>query len=363
MKTLDSELVRLVFQAVRNPEKWQQVLQHVIGVTPAKAAIITLRDRKTCQIVNDDALEREYHSPLIQGFPLEAVVYYLEELRTIDPWAAAQVSHHPHLPTIMSTICHPAEASDRLFFDWLEAGGLRDTVAFELDRFPGHWTAINLFLEHYDTDDSKTLLDYCNTHASVLREAWQSSQHVIRCRQAGQAALNSLSDSAVPTCIVTHSGDLYLSNDAFQDLQAQGVVRFSGPSRRVSLAHNVEITGSQAQLMPDMPRHEATDSTVAVQASPFEIDPLYKEKKERYWLLRFQLGNGRYRETTSYALGLLTVQERQIFDAICAGDSVQAAGQKIGIQRSRAFDVWANVKSKLGISNAHELRGILAGSR
>lgn len=360
MTTLDPKLVKLAFQAVRNPTKWQQVLQHIIDVTPAKAAIITLRDRKTCQIVNDDALEREYHSPLIQGFPLEAVAYYLEELRAIDPWAAAQVGHHPHRPTIMSTLCHPAKAVDRRFFDWLEMGGLRDTVAFELERVPGNWTAINLFLEHYDTDEGKALLKYCNAHCSLLCEAWQSSQHVIRCQQAGQAALNSLSDSAVPACIVTQSGDLFLSNDAFHELRKQGVVRQSGPAGRISLCSNVEFTGSQAQVMPGLPRHEAADGAITVQASPFEIDPLYQEKKQRYWLLRFQTSIGKRNEIAAYNLGLLTYQERQIFDAICAGASVQAAGQKIGIQRSRAFDVWANVKAKLGISSAHELRGYSA---
>lgn len=357
MKTLDSDLVRLAFQAVRNPDKWQQVLQHIIDVTPAKAAIITLRDRKTCQIVNDDALEREYHSPLIQGFPLEAVVYYLEELRTIDPWAAAQVTHHPHKPIIMSTICHPAKTRDRRFFDWLEMGGLRDTVAFELDRVPGHWTAINLFLEHYDTDEGRDLLDYCNVHSSLLCEAWQSSQHVIRCQQAGQAALNSLSDSAVPACIVTHSGDLFLANEAFDALRAQGVVRQSGPSGRVSLCNDAQIIGAQSQLMPRLPRHEAVDSIATVQASPFEIDPLYQAKKERYWLLRFQASTNQNHQAQTYPLALLTQQERQLFDAICAGASVQSAGQEIGIQRSRAFDVWGSIKSKLGIVNAHQLRG------
>ena len=146
MAELDANLVKLAFQAIRTPQKWQNLLQHIIDVTPAHAAIITLRDKKTCQIVNDDALEQEYHSPLIQGFSLEAVTYYLEELRTIDPWAAAQIHHYPHRPTVMSKVIVPRDTKDRRFFDWLEMGGLKDTIAFELDRMPGNWTAINLFM-------------------------------------------------------------------------------------------------------------------------------------------------------------------------------------------------------------------------
>jgi len=363
---LDEGLIKFAFQAVRKPEKWQQVLQHIISVTPAKAAIITLRDRKTCQIVNDDALEREYHSPLIQGFPIDAVIYYLEKLRTIDPWAAAQVAHHPHRPTLMSTICHPARAKDRRFFDWLETGGMRDTVAFELERVPGHWTAINLFLENYDSTEGRTLLDYCNTHFALLCEAWQSSQHVVRCQQTGQAALNSLSDSFIPACVVTNDGTLFLANEAFQELLGKDVVRQSGPSGRVSLGETVQLTGPHAERVPLLPRHEERDNfdeIVSAQPSPFEIDPLYQEKKEQYWLLRFQASSTPTGGTRDYPLSVLTTQERKLFEAICAGATVIEAGKDVGVQRSRAFDIWANVKSKLKITNAHELRGIAAASR
>lgn len=356
MAQLDAQLVRLALQAVRFPDKWQKLLQHIMAVTPAKAAIITLRDRKTCQIVNDDALEREYHSPLIQGFPLEAVTYYLEELRTIDPWAEAQIAHHPHRPTIMSRICHPAKAKDRRFFNWLETGGLRDTVAFELDRVPGHWTAMNLFIENYDSDEGVALLEYCNIHFELLSDAWRSSQYVIRCQQTGQAALNSLSDNAVPACIISHTGEVFLANEVFEALKERGAVRRSGPLARLSLCQNMSIYGTRASEVPDLPRHDAIEALISVHASPFEIDPMYRSKKDSYWLLRFQTSTLPKRETVAYDLGCLTPQERQLFDAISAGNSVQEAGKLIGIQRSRAFDVWNQVKVKLGIRNAHDLR-------
>lgn len=359
---VDAELVRLAFQAVRAPHKWQSVLQHVIKVTPAAAAIITLRDKKTCQIVNDDALEAEYHSPLIQGFDLDAVVFYLTELRTIDPWAKAQTQVYPHIPTVMSRVLDPRTATDRRFFDWLERGGLRDTIAFELERLPGHWTAINLFTRNIGGPETEELLAYCNLHSSILREAWQSSQHVMHCRQSGQAVLDHLAASSVPACILSPSGEVTLVNDAFQSLSRSGIARISQPSGRLSLCLNAELDLSASQSDVAVLRHAAVDDSVSVAASPFEPDPLYAQKKEKHWLLRFEAGVGAKKRVTSvgFPLERLTAQERKLFDVISRGASVQEAGQEIGIQRSRSFEVWACVKDKLGISNAHELRGLVS---
>ena len=116
---MDSNLVNLAIDAIRTPEQWQRVLQHIMAVTGAPAAMITLRDSATCQIVNDDALEREYHSPMISGFPPHAVTFYLNELRTIDPWAVAQRMHPPFIPVAMSQICPPGTIQDTRFFSWL----------------------------------------------------------------------------------------------------------------------------------------------------------------------------------------------------------------------------------------------------
>ncbi len=360
MNELDGALVKLAFQAVRSPQQWQKLLKHLIDVTPASAAIITLRDKKTCQIVNDNALEQEYHSPLIQGFSLEAVTYYLEELRTIDPWAKAQIRHYPHRPTVMSKVMDPRTADDRRFFDWLEMGGLRDTIAFELERMPGHWTAINFFMSEIDTPETETLLSYCNVHFEILREAWQSSQHVLRCQQSGMTALNHLSKHDVPACILTPSGEIFQKNAAFQNLIGSGITKISQPSGRLSLCLNADLRISESGYDVAISRHGHVEQDVTVSAVPFEPDPLYSQKKEQHWLLRFETGNSPsiQMDSVGYPLEHLTHQERKLFDVVSKGAGVQEGGQLIGIQRSRTFEVWAQVKGKLGISNAHELRGL-----
>ena len=140
----DPKLPAKLMAAVRDFSSWQGVLQHLRYATDAKAAMITLRDKKTCQIVNDIALERTFHSPLVCGFSIESAAYYLQKLRTIDPWAEAQRHHYPFRPTLMSAVCNPSDMPKNEFFKWLDDLGYHETVVFELNRMEGHWSALNL---------------------------------------------------------------------------------------------------------------------------------------------------------------------------------------------------------------------------
>ena len=134
---IDPKLATKAMVAIRDLSGWQDVLQHMMLSTGAKAAMITLRDAKTCQIVNDVALETTFHSPLVCGFTMESAAYYLQQLRTIDPWAEAQRQHYPFQPTLMSTVCDPASMPENKFFEWLSTLGCRETVVFELSRMVG----------------------------------------------------------------------------------------------------------------------------------------------------------------------------------------------------------------------------------
>ena len=136
-----------LINAIQDPQKWGDVLDHIMDTTGAKAALITLRDKETCQIVNDVDLEAKFHSPLIRGFSQEAIIHYLTNLRTIDPWAEFQRSNYPLRPVQMSKVCPTETIADTRFFDWLRGEGFQDTIVFELDRMAGYWTAMNLFLE------------------------------------------------------------------------------------------------------------------------------------------------------------------------------------------------------------------------
>ena len=362
MREIDGQLVKLALHAIREPQRWERVLQHLIATTPAKAAIITLRDKTTCQIVNDDALVQEYHSPLIQGFSLESVAYYLEELRTIDPWAEAQRTTYPYRPTVMSTICHPNDVEDKRFFSWLEKEGLQDTVAFELDRVPGHWTAINLFLEHRETSDSHTLLEFCNLHFDLLRESWQSSQQMLRYKQSGDAALNQMSIRSRPACIITPNGAVFQKNSAFQNLQDNGAIKISPASNKLSICKNAEFYGDPDFDKTIVASHDSIDESCKAIVSPFEPDPLYKEKKDRYWLLSFGPVDGicSTKLEQVYELNVLLRQQRLFFDAVCDGANIAEAGKKVGVQRARAYVIWSEIRQKLELESVHELRGIIA---
>jgi len=114
MANIDKRFISLCFDAVAQPSKWKRVLEHMMQMTGSPAAMITLRDASTCQIVDDQALIDQFHSPLICGFREEAVKYYLGSLSTIDPWAEAQTSNRPYRPVLMSNICMAEDLYDVL---------------------------------------------------------------------------------------------------------------------------------------------------------------------------------------------------------------------------------------------------------
>lgn len=353
---LDEKLVTLAMRAIQNEEKWYLLLQHIVETTDAKAAIITLRDKRTCQIVNDEALMQDYHSPLIYGFLPEQAMYYLQNLTDKDPWAEAQISHYPFQPTIMSDVCPPDEVEDRRFFDWLNDLGIEDTIAFELECMPDYWTACNLFLESQTAPENLDVLEYANRHLNVLRNAWHSSQEMVRSRQSGRAALEHLSSLEIPACIITQANSVVSSNAQFSDLQAQGVVRLVGPKKRLSLSNTVNVLSGSDWVKTKLARHENGDETFNVSATPFRQDPLYQRTKSDHWILTFQRRASHFANQRIFDLKVLTKRERELLDQIRAGKKIEDAGKAIGYGRSQTYKIWDAVREKLSISNAHQIR-------
>jgi hypothetical protein len=358
MAQLDGKLFDLLFKAIRNPDRWDRVLQHILAVTDAKAGIITLRDRKTCQIVNDNALEEKYHSPLIQGFTSEAVAYYLEKLAATDPWAEAQRSHHPHHPVLMSSICPVESVADTQFFDWLAKAGMQDTVVFELDRSSKFWTACNLFLEGEDPEAANRLLQYANTHFRHIKEAWQASQDLVRLKQSGKASLDKLGSFAIPACIAGPAGEVFRSNDRFEALLETGCARLSRPSNRLSVCKDATWFASDAEVEAEILRHGDCEMSLEVSVEAFEPDPLYRDKREPLWLFTFggEAAGKRSDRHLVLELNKLSDQERKLADAIREGLDVKQAGVAIDVKRARAFEIWRAIRDKLGIESIHQLR-------
>lgn len=299
MFDLDEKFVSLCFDAVRSPDRWERVLTYMMMVTGSPAAMITLRENSTCQIVIDKALIERFHSPLICGFPPPVVEYYLLELRTIDPWAEAQIANRPHRPVLMSNVCDPDTVSDRRFFIWLESLGIADTVACEIGNFPGYWTACNIFVPADRSDIGGDALSFLSTHQSILKSAWRASQDSIQSEQSGYAVLAELSNLELPACIMSDRGSLLLSNDAFEKLLTSGAAKVSGAERILKVADTANVVGNADDLpkgLFSLPVDNLGD--LIVSARSFDLDPLYPDRRKRSWLLTFRtktaLGNPIY---------------------------------------------------------------------
>lgn len=344
-----------LMEAVRDPEKWGDVLDLIMLMSGAKGAIITLRDRQNCQIVNDIELETKYHSPLIRGFTTDQIVYYLTNLRTADPWAEFQKTYYPHRPLQMSKVCPRDSVEDTRFFDWLDDIGFEDTVVFELDRVAGYWTAINLFLEKPDTPDARRAMTFAQEYCDLLRGAWVSSQALAQSRQSSGALLERAAGAGAPICIVGANGELLDSNELFDELLDEGSIRVSGPDKRLSFANSVTLVGLKRWEQTALVRHNSRAPAVTLLASRLDPDPIFAGKRESHWILTSGAKSGSGTVPATY-LDLLTRQERGLYDGIVAGKSVEDAGKAVQLKRSRSFEVWSAVKDKLGIKSAHQLR-------
>lgn len=347
--------------AIQNPQKWGDVLDCIIDITPAKGAIITLRDKTNCQIVNDVELEQRFHSPLIRGFSKVAIIHYLTELRTIDPWAAYQKTYYPYRPVQMSRVCPPDTIKVPDFLNWLKGEGFEDTIVFELDRMSGYWTAINLFLEKSEGPEAELTMAFAKDHYDLLRSSWKASQELAWSRQANRALMARAASGGAPVCLAGANGEMIECNALFEKLIDRDVIRLSGPGRKISFAENISIHGLDRWEQHDFTGHRSgTESDpLLILASPIDPDPLFTDKREQLWLLTFTNAGGDTVDPSvsrSFNLSALTARERQLYEEIVKGHSIEQAGEAIGLKRSRAFDVWGSIKRKLAISSVHKLR-------
>jgi len=346
-----------VVEAIWSPDKWGDVLDGIIETTPACAAIITLRDKKNCQIVNDQQLERTYHSPLIRGFSMESVGYYLTELRALDPWAEYQRTNYPFRPMLMSAACPPEKYPGNRFFEWLKRLEMSDTVVFELDRMAGYWSACNLFLPDNNEVDAQKLMQFVERNFKFLRNAWQTSQKIEHNRQTEKALLEHFDHSGQPCCLLGANGELHGSNSKFDSLVDLGHLRISGPNKKVSFDREIQLLGLDTWEDHGLVWHDGPLKPLTAVAKPVEPDSRFNGKREKTWVLVF------YGSETVAPVPMdarhspfLSEQEQAIFDAVVNGCSVEKAGARIGIRRSRAFDIWKSVKDKMSITNTYEVR-------
>ena len=354
---MDGDLVKLCLSAVRDVDKWKRVLEHVIHATSSPAAIITLREKRTCYIVNDDAIEADNHSPLICGFPPAQVEFYLNSLRTIDPWAEAQQSNYPYQPTLMSEICNPTDVEDQRFFDWLNSFGIYDSIAFELDRVSGFWTAMNVFSFEQGHRNNRRAVDYLNSHYSMLQEAWRSTVDTTAVKQSAQATLDHLARLNIPACILSPEMKLDHKNELFEQLIERGVAKIYGQSGRLGASDYVSAIGSATAIMGKIDTFVGSNEPYRMSASPFVSDPMYQDKKEKHWLVTFQAAKRQLQQPKSTTmLATLSDQERALYDQLIAGTQILPAGQALGIGRSRTYQIWDDIREKLGIESVHQLR-------
>jgi len=358
---LDATLVAEIVGAIDDQDRWKRVLRTILDRTGARAAIITLRENRTCQIVDDMQLQALHHSPFVEGFELERVGYYIYNLRQKDIWADAQIDRRPLLPTRMSTMVKSDIFAGTELGQWCREQEIDDTIVVQIGQTPGFWTALNVFFDSQVKGCAERTLDLLNTHLTLLRSAWKTGRDMVRTRETGNSLLSFLSEQGIAAGLLDSSGAVTATNDEFRALRDLGVVMVSAPSNRISLADGVDRGGMAPDFSGHIRGHEAAHGHRAYRASlrPITVDPLYEGIREPEYLLLLEPVEAEditFQRKLAPGLTLLTPQERGLYDAICLGHSVPEAGEQIGVRRTRAFEIWGHVKEKLGVKTASQLR-------
>lgn len=360
-KDLNGRLVSEVVAAIDDEGGWKRVLGVILDLTGAKAAIITLRENRTCQIVDDAQLQQEHHSPFVEGFELERVAYYIYNLRQKDVWADAQISHRPFIPTRMSTLVSSEEFGQTELGQWCFEQGINDTIVVQIGQASGYWTGLNVFFDASDPGCAEEILTLLNDHLALLRSAWKTGRDVVRTRQTGHGLLAFLSEQGIAACLLDHAGAMTAGNEKFRELRQNEVVKVSVPSNRITLSDNIERKGMSPTISALIGVHdgEGGDPPYRIMVRPIPTDPLYEGIREPELMLLLEPVEGDDSELPHRLgprLSALTEQERDIFDAVARGLSIPDAGVAIGVKRSRAFEIWGSAKEKLGLKNANQVR-------
>lgn len=362
MENTNSMLIAALIGAIEDETKWKQVLRVILDMTGAKAAIITLRENTTCQIVDDVQLQKEHHSPFVEGFTLEKVAYYIYNLRQQDAWANAQITHRPLVPTQMSRLVSSEEFEKTELGQWCAEQGINDTIAVQIGQVPGFWTALNVF---YDADPQSTarIFAVLNDHLPLLKNAWRTGREVVRNRQTGEALLAFLSDRGTAACLLDLSGAVTEANRAFWELKRKGLVRVATPSKRISLADSVDRNGMEPRVSAQLGSHQHDGDAQSFRAGilPIATDPLFAGGKKPETLLvieKNEHGGQHLRRELDTRLNTLTPKEAALFEAVASGLPVHRASETIGVKRSQTFAIWGRVKEKLGLESASQLRAI-----
>lgn len=347
--------------AIENENNWQRALELLCDLCGAKAVMITLRENKTCQIVDDVALRERHHSPYVVGFKPEEVVYYIEHLREKDIWADFQVTYRPLLPTQMSTHVSSEEFGKTELGQWCGSQGINDTIVVQLVTMSGYWTALNIFFDSTEAGRTEKIFSVLNAHLDFLKNAWNAGRSIVRSRETGRALLNFLSDQGIAACKIDRSGRVLVENDQFETLRKSGVVKVTKPADRLSVSDLVDTTGLVDSVLGKLLQFATGEGETrySVLSRPVFSDPYYEGLEDPEQFLIFEdIGRQSHsmQSRIKAQISALTRQEHRLFEAISNGLSVSEAGESIGIKRSRAFDVWRSVKEKLNIEAAHQLR-------
>lgn len=354
-------LQQAIYKTIENIELWQEVLQLFCEVTGAKKGTITLRDRKSAELVIPNDVESDLSSPLLYGFSDEEIGGYITHYIQFDPWTKFERLYHPNKPIALSKYVKYEEITATPFWEWLEPQQINDTVVLDIGTSHPNWIAMNLYFDGCDAAMKRKIIRYTAKLQKTMQEVWALGQKV-RAAQLEPSRLGYfLNQQPYASMLLSPDGKIILTNSkADRLLQAEGSQLKRVDDELVIL--NKTLKKKYAKAMQGFKVMSGTSFEEKIELSVDDLsfcltliekaeDQIGVDKAARLLIIKNLSASVR----CIWENPNLTKRERQLIEVLAEGGRVVDFMHAWDLSKSTSHFHWANVKKKLKIQDRAEV--------
>lgn len=337
--------------------KWQAALSGLCAYTHAQKALISLRDKKTAEIVIPNDVSQDFASPLIYGFSEDQVEAFLGDFGEVDPWTEIERLNYPYFPYNMSRYLPQDQLRQSPFWQWLEPLNISECIVCELGRTETYWGALNLYFDTPTGTETQVVLERLKDVLPVLQSVWSSG----RALQVAKTAANSLDMvlAAItdPAAIVLQDGELVAKNLAMHRfLEDAGIAVERGA--RLVLPVDLQIGATEAGTSLDLKRSRPIGYRGEIKLKAHKNSQFMDGEVHDMLLLSIEP-----RQTNAMHAGLnvwdvqsLTEREKTLVRLVANGMKFSEAQIEMKVSYPRIMQIWKSARKKLEVTDVNELR-------
>lgn len=353
LKALSATLI----QTIQDPTKWQAALRGLCEYTHAEKALISLRDKKTAEIVIPDDVSKEFASPLIYGFSEAQVAAFLGDFGDIDPWTEIERLNYPYFPYNMSRYLPQDHLRQSPFWQWLQPLNISECVVCELGRTETYWGALNLYFDTPTGKETEVVLERLKDVLPVLQNVWSSGRALQVAKTAASSLDMVLTAIEHPAAIVLQDGELVAQNGEMQRfLEDAGIAVAHGT--RMSLPADLQISAADTGISFDLKRGAPIGFRGVIKVKAYKSSQFTDGEVRDMLLLSIEprLANSMHAGLNVWDVKTLTEREQTLVRLVAEGMKFSEAQEEMKVSYPRIMQIWKSARKKLEVSDVNELR-------